>query len=168
LHKIKDVSCANIQNALIECVFLKKSLDNIPNECYNIDKEKENNLNHQGGDFMKKYRVEFNTTGFYSGQGVFETLDELTEVEAHTAQEAIECSIDYMVETECAAYEDCYDDTCDLAYDDDGNVNVDAVRDRIESWAWYACELIYDEDGNRVYDEYGTPVYGEAEYREEE
>ena len=117
---------------------------------------------------MKKYRVEFNTTGFYSGQGVFETLDELTEVEAHTAQEAIERSIDYIVETECAAYEDCYDDACDWAYNDDGSVNVDAVREHIEDWAWYACELIYDADGNRAYDEYGTPVYGEAEYREEE
>ena len=117
---------------------------------------------------MKKYRVEFNTTGFYAGQGVFETLDEIAEIEAENAQEAIERSIDYMVETERAAYEDLYDDANDWAYDDDGNVNVDAVRERIEAWAWHACELIYDEDGNRVYDEYGVPVYGEAEYREEE
>ena len=115
---------------------------------------------------VKKYRVEFNMTGFYSGQGTFETLDEIAEIEAENAQQAIECSIDYMVETECAAYEDLYDESNDWAYDEDGNVNVDAVRNRIENWAWYACKLIYDEGGNRVYDDYGTPVYGEAEYKD--
>ena len=115
---------------------------------------------------VKKYRVEFNETGFYSGQGIFETLDEIAEIEAENAQEAIEYSIDYIVESECVGYEDIYDESNDWAYDEGGNVNVDAVRDRIENWAWYACELIYDEDGNRVYDEYGTPVYGDAEYKD--
>lgn len=55
---------------------------------------------------MKKFRVEFNTTGFYSGQGIWEALDETVEVEAETAQEAIEFVIDWLEydEPECCEY----------------------------------------------------------------
>lgn len=88
----------------------------------------------------KKYRVEFNTTGFYSGQGVWEVLDETAEIEAETAQEAIEYAIDYFVET-----------------GDD--------REAVEAYAWMACEILTDDNGKQMYDEYATPMYGEAEYR---
>ena len=54
----------------------------------------------------KKFRVEFNTTGFYSGQGIWEVLDETAEVEAETAQEAIELVIDWLEydDPECHEY----------------------------------------------------------------
>ena len=52
------------------------------------------------------FRVEFNTTGFYSGQGVWDVLDETVSVEADTAQEAIELVIDWLEadEPECHEY----------------------------------------------------------------
>ena len=54
----------------------------------------------------KSYRVEFNTTGFYSGQGIFDVLDETVCVEADTAQEAIELVIDWLEvdDPECREY----------------------------------------------------------------
>ena len=54
----------------------------------------------------KFYRVEFNTTGYYSGQGIFEVLDETNEIEAETAQEAIELAIEWLEESdpECREY----------------------------------------------------------------
>ena len=54
----------------------------------------------------KSFRVEFNTTGFYSGQGIFEALDETVSVEADSAQEAIELVIDWLEadEPECREY----------------------------------------------------------------
>lgn len=39
---------------------------------------------------MKKFRVEFNETGYYQGQGVWVCLDETAEVEAETAMQAVE------------------------------------------------------------------------------
>jgi len=55
---------------------------------------------------MKKFRVEFNITGFYSGQGIWEVLDETVAVEAETAQEAIDFVIDWLEydEPECHEY----------------------------------------------------------------
>lgn len=54
----------------------------------------------------KFYRVEFNTTGYYSGQGIFEVLDETNEIEAETAQEAIELAIEWLEELDpkCREY----------------------------------------------------------------
>ena len=69
---------------------------------------------------MKKFRVEFNTTGFIAGQGIWEVLDETVAVEAETAQEAIEYVIDYFVET-----------------GDD--------RETVEAYAWRAAEIIDGE-----------------------
>jgi len=55
---------------------------------------------------MKKFRVEFNITGFYSGQGIWEALDDTVAVEAETAQEAIDSVIDWLEydEPECHEY----------------------------------------------------------------
>lgn len=55
---------------------------------------------------MKKFRVEFNTTGYYSGQGIWDVLDETVAVEAETAQEAIDFVIDWLEydEPECHEY----------------------------------------------------------------
>ena len=87
------------------------------------------------------YRVEFNTTGFYSGQGTWDVLDATAEVEAETAQEAIELCIDWMVEN-------------DIRY---GEMDVDDIRAEIEEYAWRASEIITDE--------YGTS-YDNWEYRD--
>lgn len=70
----------------------------------------------------KKYRVEFNTTGFYAGQGVWETLDEICEIEAETAQEAIELAITWFAEN-------------------------DTPEEEAREYAWKAAEIKYDEYG---------------------
>lgn len=71
---------------------------------------------------MKKFRVEFNTTGFYSGQGVFETIDEVAEIKAETAQEAIEYAIDWFTENE-------------------------TPEEEAREYAWRAAEIKHDEYG---------------------
>lgn len=83
------------------------------------------------------YRVEFNETGFYSGQGIFEVL-ETAEVEAATAQEAIELCIDWMIEQ---AKEYNPDDKSD-----------DELETMIRNYAWRASEITEDEYGK----DYGT------------
>lgn len=70
----------------------------------------------------RKFRVEFNTTGFYEGEGIWEVLDETAEIEAETAQEAIEYAVDYFVKT--------------------GD-----ERDTVEEYAWRAAEINLDEYG---------------------
>lgn len=108
---------------------------------------------------MKKYRVEFNTTGFYSGQGIFEVLDETEEVEAENANEAIELCIDYLVDSDINAYGGTYDfDAPEYIYDDNGNIDVDTIREQYNNYAWIAQEITIDE--------HGETVFGEIEYRE--
>ncbi|MCR5540076.1 MAG: hypothetical protein K6F71_04475 [Ruminococcus sp.] len=108
---------------------------------------------------MKKYRVEFNTTGFYQGQGVFEVLDETAEVEADNAQEAIECCIDWFVDTDINAYGGTYDaDAPEYIYDENGDIDADQIREHYEDMAWIAMEILVDEDGNEY--------YGDAEYKD--
>lgn len=76
---------------------------------------------------MTKYRVEFNTAGFFNGAGIWETLDEICEVTAACAQYAI-------------------DDVVDALISED---NDDVWR----SYAWRACEC-NDEDSNWTYVKY--------------
>lgn len=92
---------------------------------------------------MKKYRVEFNTTGYYAGQGIFETLDELCGMECENEQEAIECAIDWFTEN-------------DERFGD-GETDVDEIKAEYESYAWRAAEEIETE--------YGTE-YGEWKFDE--
>lgn len=107
---------------------------------------------------MKKFRVEFNTTGFYSGQGIFECLDETAEVEADNAKEAIELCVDYMVETDVNAFGNVYDaDAPEYVYNEDGELDADAIREYYNNFAWIAQEITIDE--------YGDKVFGEIEYR---
>lgn len=84
------------------------------------------------------YRVEFNETGYYSGQGVWICLDETAEVEAATAQEAIELCIDWMIEQ-----------GKDYNPDDKSDEEIET---EIKSYAWRASEIIEDEYGK----DYGT------------
>lgn len=86
----------------------------------------------------KMYRVEFNETGFYQGQGVFQVLDETAEITAENAQEAIELAIDWFVEH-------------DIDY---GNIDCDELRKKYEEYAWRAYEIIDKHD----YD-YQNPQY---------
>ena len=71
---------------------------------------------------MTKFRTEFNTSGYYSGQGVWIALEELSYIKADTAQEAIEYAIDWFVET--------------------GTPEEEARK-----YAWRAAEVIHDEYG---------------------
>lgn len=57
---------------------------------------------------MKKFRVEFNESGFYQGAGIWEVLDETAEVTAESAQQAIECVVDYLLEDDENANEYAY------------------------------------------------------------
>lgn len=104
---------------------------------------------------MKKYRVEFNTTGFYSGQGIFETLDEIAEVEADNAQEAIALSIDWMSHTEFDMYSADEFDAKDYMYNDNDEIDYDKIKEHIENYAWRAREICKDEDG---FEELGEPI----------
>lgn len=81
------------------------------------------------------YRVEFNETGFYSGQGVWNVLDETAEIKADNAQEAIELCIDWMIDTAL--------NTNHI----DNELDADKIREEIESYAWRASEIITDEYG---------------------
>lgn len=105
----------------------------------------------------KIYRVEFNETGFYSGQGIFETLDEIAEVEAENAQEAIELAIDWMCHTEYDAYSTNEDGAADYMYNDNGEIDYDKIREHIDGYAWSAQEITHDEYG---------PIFGDREYRD--
>lgn len=85
----------------------------------------------------KMFRVEFNETGFYQGQGIFTVLDETAEITADDAKEAIDLCIDWMVEN-------------DIDY---GNIDCDEIRAKYENYAWIAYEII-----NGEYD-YRKPLY---------
>lgn len=74
---------------------------------------------------MKKYRVEFNETGYYSGQGIFDTLEEFTNMECESAAEAIEYAVDYMTEN-------------DSRY---GETDTETIRKEYEGYAWRAAEI---------------------------
>lgn len=91
---------------------------------------------------MKKFRVEFNTSGFYKGAGVWEVLDETVSVPAHDAKEAME------------AVRDWYIDTL-VQYDDYSYEDAEA---EVDSYAWMAMEELGGLD------EYGAPEYGSAVY----
>ena len=79
---------------------------------------------------MGKYRIEFNTSGFYYGQGVWECIDEFDDVEADSAEEAIELAKDWWIEQSyCNGY------------------SKDEIEKDIEEYAWRAAEIKYDEDG---------------------
>ena len=80
---------------------------------------------------MTKYRVEFNKSGFISGAGIWETLDEICEVTAASAQDAI-------------------DDVMNALISED---NDDVWR----SYAWRACECS-DEDSNWTYVKYDEVI----------
>ena len=73
---------------------------------------------------MAKYRVEFNKSGFISGAGIWETLDEICEVKAASAMDAIDDVVD------------------DLTSEDS---DYDWI-----SYAWRACECS-DEDSEWTY-----------------
>lgn len=80
-----------------------------------------------------KYRVEFNDTGFYSGQGIWTVLDETAEVEAENAEEAVELIIDWMIEQ-------------GIHYNPN-NQTYEEIEREIKSYAWRAAEIIKDEYG---------------------
>lgn len=73
----------------------------------------------------KKFRVEFNSTGFYAGQGVWETLDEIAEIDAETAQVAIDYAIDFMVDSDWLSAE-----------------SPEALRTVYSNYAWRAAEIV--------------------------
>ena len=80
---------------------------------------------------MKKmYRVEFNNTGFYSGAGIWETIDEIAEIEAENAQEAIEFAKDWWIESASHI----------------GN-DTEEARKEIEEFAWRAAAIERDDNG---------------------
>lgn len=72
------------------------------------------------------FRVEFNTSGFYSGAGIWETVDEIAKIKAENAQEAIEYAIDWFIENS----------------DGDEGCRV---------YAWKASKITVDEYGNKDY-----------------
>lgn len=75
---------------------------------------------------MGKYRIEFNTSGFYFGQGVWECIDEFDDVEADSAKEAIELCKDWWIEN---------------------STDVKLATKNVFDFAWRASEIKYDEDG---------------------
>lgn len=93
---------------------------------------------------MKKYRVEFNTSGFWN-EGVWEVLDETAEVKADDPVEAIDCIIDWMVDTEIQYRED--------------EASTDELRAELEDYAWRAAEILNDEDeGFKWFDRSGEVI----------
>lgn len=80
---------------------------------------------------MTKYRIEFNTSGFISGAGIWETLDEICEIEAASAMDAI-------------------DDVVDALTSEDSEYDW-------RSYAWRACECS-DEDNTWIYVKYDEEV----------
>lgn len=80
---------------------------------------------------MTKYRVEFNTAGFINGAGIWETLDEICEVAAASAQDAID-DVVYALRSEDSDYD-------------------------WRSYAWRACECS-DEDSNWTYVKYDEVI----------
>lgn len=80
---------------------------------------------------MTKYRIEFNKSGFMVGAGIWETLDEICEVTAASAQDAI-------------------DDVVDALTSDDSDYDW-------RSYAWRACDCS-DEDSNWTYVKYDEVI----------
>lgn len=64
-----------------------------------------------------KYRVEFNTTGFYAGAGIWEVLDETCDIEADSPEEAISLVKAWWIET---------------------SDDPEAEAEKINQWAWAA------------------------------
>lgn len=74
----------------------------------------------------KEFRVEFNTSGFYSGAGIWEVLDETNHILASNAAEAIELVKDWWLEN---------------------SWDTEKAEEEIKSFAWRAAEIKYDENG---------------------
>jgi len=81
----------------------------------------------------KTFRVEFNETGYYSGQGIWTALEETTEVKAETAEEAVELIIEWMIDES-------------IQYNPD-NKTYDQIEKEIRNYAWRAAEEIKNEYG---------------------
>ena len=75
---------------------------------------------------MKKFRVEFNNTGYYSGAGIWECVDEIGETEAEDAQEAIEIAIAWWAENA---------------------IDFETGENEANNFAWRAAEIEYDSYG---------------------
>lgn len=82
---------------------------------------------------MAKFRVEFNTSGFYQGAGIWTTIDEIASIEADDAQEAIEGAVRYIKDENI---QNCISNGLD-------------IPDVSESdyYAYRASKITYDEDG---------------------
>lgn len=94
---------------------------------------------------MKKYIVEFNTSGFMYGAGIFEVLDETAEVQANSPADAIELCIDFMIDSEVAYLEN--------------EAEAEALEESINDYAWRAAEISEDYTDERVwYDRYNNIV----------
>ena len=48
--------------------------------------------------FLKKFRVEFNNTGYYSGAGIWDTVDEISEIPAESEEEAVEFAKEWWID----------------------------------------------------------------------
>lgn len=94
---------------------------------------------------MKKYAVEFNRSGFMEGAGIFEILDETSEVYANTPAEAIELCIDFMIDSETPYLED--------------EAEAEALEESINNYAWRAAEIPENYMDERIwYDRYNNII----------
>lgn len=75
---------------------------------------------------MDKFRVEFNPSGYYSGQGVWETIDEFSCFEADDELDAIELAKQWWF---------------------DNSDDHEKSEQEIESYVWRASKIKYDNDG---------------------
>lgn len=75
---------------------------------------------------MKKFRVEFNTSGFYYGAGVWECIDEFDDIEAENVPEAIDLAKTWYLEN---------------------SADIEEAERDVENFAWRGSEITYDEDG---------------------
>ena len=76
---------------------------------------------------MKEFRVEF----YVEDNHIWDTYDELCNVECDSAEEAIILAIDWCVEHDIRS----------------GYVDCDVIRAEYEDMTWRAAEVLTDEDG---------------------
>lgn len=76
--------------------------------------------------FLKKFRVEFNNTGYYSGAGIWDTVDEISAIPADSEEEAVEFAKEWWI---------------DFSFD------CEQAKKETSEYAWRASEIKYDEDG---------------------
>lgn len=83
--------------------------------------------------FKGFYRVEFNESGLYDRNGIWNTIDEIAEINADSEEEAVDFAKEWYL---------------------DNSFDREEAEKEISEYAWRASEITVDEYGCKSYDDW--------------